>query len=393
MPEVTGYTTDAVDALLADLVTTASIDNLTGELTLVTKDGTNLDGGSVRTAIGDATISTKGLTQLATDVQTQAGTDSAKAVTPFGLASVVSSATARGLVELATNAETFTGTDTVRAVTPAGMNSVRVVTGIAETATASTWPPGTSVMALTSSTWSLNSGNGTVITDRIDANHASQTFLTNAGGTNFPQMWTRTYNSGDGGGGWTAWVLNSMVATLAAASFTQTTAFTSYPLGSSRIYFTTSNASTWDFTGKAGELVTFRDGTDFAVQTWRWHNAGSGNYTETWSRTANAASGWSRWTKMAQGAQVVKQQSLGAVGAGAIVQFTVTLPHSMLDTNYVVSGLVVEKNDGTFGAAALCLTGAIPLTATTFKAQVFNADSAHATTGSFISYIAIPVQG
>jgi hypothetical protein len=393
MPEVTGYTTDKVDALLASVVVSGVIDNGTGELTLVTKDGTQIDAGSVVGAIGDATISTKGLTQLATDVETAAGAVSTKAVTPFGLAATVSSATARGLVELATGAETITGTDATRAVTPAGLTAVRVVSGIAESAAPTSYPAGTSSMALTSSTWSLNSGSGLVVTNVVDATHAEQTFYANAGGTNFSLKWSRTYHTTDGGGGWTAWELNTMVATLAAASFTQTTAFTSYPLGTSRIYFTTSNASSWDFTGKPGELVTFRDGTDFAVQTWRWHAAGSGNYTETWSRTANAASGWSRWTKMAQGAQVVKQQSVGAVAAGAIGQFTVTLPHSMLDTNYVVSGLIIEKNDGTFGAAALCLTGAIPLTATTFRIQVFNADTAHATTGSFISYIAIPVQG
>jgi hypothetical protein len=390
MPEVTGYTTDKVDELLATSVVSGDIDSGTGQLTLTTNDGTVIDVGMVLTSVVDASTSVKGIIEIATDVESAAGTDSSRAVSPFGLAAVVATATSKGLVELATNAETFTGTDTVRAVTPADLKSVRVVSGILESATGSTYPAGTSVMALAASAWSLNSGTGVVVTNVIDATHVQQAFYTTPGGTHFSQMWNRSYNSGDGG--WTAWQQIAMVAVLDPTSFTETTAFTSYPLGTSRLYFTTSNASTWAFTGKAGEVVTFRDGTDFAVQTWRWHNAGSGNYTETWSRTANAASGWSRWTKFTQGTLAVKYQSIGAVAASSVVQFTVTLPKSMIDTAYVVNGTVTEKNDGTYGSANLILCGAQPLSATTVKIAVYNSDT-HAAPTAYFSYACVPVQG
>ncbi|WP_413207698.1 hypothetical protein, partial [Rhodospirillum sp. A1_3_36] len=56
-----------------------------------------------------------------------AGTDTERAVTPFGLEawSVANPATEadRGLIELATNAEVIFGTDTERAVTPAGLKA------------------------------------------------------------------------------------------------------------------------------------------------------------------------------------------------------------------------------------------------------------------------------
>jgi hypothetical protein len=59
-----------------------------------------------------------GIVELATSAETQAGTDTERAVTPAGLASRTATATRTGLIELATQAETNTGTDTERAVTP-----------------------------------------------------------------------------------------------------------------------------------------------------------------------------------------------------------------------------------------------------------------------------------
>lgn len=394
MPEVTGYTTDKVDELLADLVVGGSIDTGTGTLILTTKDGGTVNLGLISSGINEATTTVAGVIQLATDVETQAGVDSSTAVTPFSMASVVASSTARGLVELATDAETITATDAARSVTPASLKAVRVVASAQTESTAPTsYPVGTSVMALTTSAWSLNSGTGLVVTDVVDGTHAEQTFYATAGGTNFSQSWTRTYNTADGGGGWTGWRQNTTVATLNPTSFTQTTAFTSYPLGSSRLYFSTSNASSWDFTGKAGEVITFRDGTDFAVQTWRWHNSGTANATETWSRTANAASGWTKWTKLTVGVISVKNQSIAASTPGLHNTVVVTLPggRTMGDANYVVDYCLTERNDGAFGSGTYTTHGAQALTATTFGIQYTNDWTGNLNT--FISYTCTPVQG
>lgn len=85
-----------------------------------------LSGGG--TLAADLTLSVtassttaSGVVELATNAETQTGTDTVRAVTPAGLQSKVTSETALGLVELATAAETTTGTDTTRAVHPAGL--------------------------------------------------------------------------------------------------------------------------------------------------------------------------------------------------------------------------------------------------------------------------------
>lgn len=87
-----------------------------------------------------ATSTYSGVVELATSAEVIAGTDTTRAVTPAGLASVVASTTLPGLVELATDAEAQTGTDTTRAITPANLLAANVV---ASTVTATT--SGTSV--------------------------------------------------------------------------------------------------------------------------------------------------------------------------------------------------------------------------------------------------------
>lgn len=70
-----------------------------------------------------ATESRKGVIELATDTEVQTGTDTARAVTPAGLASLTATASRAGLVELSTDSETQNGADATRAVTPASLNS------------------------------------------------------------------------------------------------------------------------------------------------------------------------------------------------------------------------------------------------------------------------------
>lgn len=71
--------------------------------------------------VQQASTSTAGIAELATNAETQAGSDATRTVTPAGLASVTATETRAGLVELATTAEAAAGTDTVRAVTAAGV--------------------------------------------------------------------------------------------------------------------------------------------------------------------------------------------------------------------------------------------------------------------------------
>lgn len=83
----------------------------------LTTDGSNTSWG----ALSAASDTAAGTVELATNAETQTGTDAVRAVTPAALASVTATETRAGLVELATTAEAQTGTDTARATTPAGV--------------------------------------------------------------------------------------------------------------------------------------------------------------------------------------------------------------------------------------------------------------------------------
>lgn len=69
----------------------------------------------------NATTGAPGTVELATNAETQTGTDAARVVTPAGLQSKVASTSAKGIAELATGSETLAGTDASRVVTPAGL--------------------------------------------------------------------------------------------------------------------------------------------------------------------------------------------------------------------------------------------------------------------------------
>lgn len=260
MATVTGMTAAAMQAIRDGSITGADFDSA-NHLILTKHDGTQLDAG----IIGPATT------------------------------------TLAGAVELATSAETVTGTDTTRAVTPAGLASlpgyrVQLLASnqLPESALPGSWPYGISMQnCTTSSGWSLMNGFGTVVTDSISTDRTFQTFYSSNGGTSPVLAWMRTYHSSTGGGGWTQWQQINVVNNLSAASFTQTSLFTAYPLGESRIYYTTANSSAWDFTGNAGEVDTYSDGV-YARQIYTKHVGGASTPVR-WFRTANAASGWTAW--------------------------------------------------------------------------------------------------
>jgi len=74
---------------------------------------------------GQATESTAGIAEVATNAETLAGSSDTVVVTPLKLQYMIdnkgATTSAKGTVELATNAETITGTDTERAVTPSNI--------------------------------------------------------------------------------------------------------------------------------------------------------------------------------------------------------------------------------------------------------------------------------
>ena len=109
------------DKKISDLTALTGIDDDSDVLVVVDDSATE----TKKITVGNATASAtqKGFVELATDAETIAGTDTARAVTPANIQAKVASATAKGIVELATDAETITGTDAARAVTPASLNS------------------------------------------------------------------------------------------------------------------------------------------------------------------------------------------------------------------------------------------------------------------------------
>lgn len=83
---------------------------------------------TINATVASASTTVAGKVELANNTETQTGTDTDRAVTPAGLASVTATTTRAGLIELATQAETDTGTDAARAVTP---QTMRLYAGVA----------------------------------------------------------------------------------------------------------------------------------------------------------------------------------------------------------------------------------------------------------------------
>ncbi len=283
--------------------------NDAGHLILTRHDGETIDVGAVSgMQLDNGTVYSK------VDAFTYVG-DTDPGAVPNGsvwldtndVAGPFASDTQKGLVELATGAETVAATDNTRAVTPAGLaaipgNKVQILAANANTETAlpAAYPPGPSLMVLTTSSgWSLNSGFGSVLTLNTATDRMVQIFFSNPGGTGTPRTWIRQYHPTNNGGGWTTWSQYNTLTTLTAANFAQTTnAFSGYPAGWSRLYYTTANSTNWDFSGMAGEVLTYTEGSDFAKQTFTQHVGGSSVKPVQWYRTANAASGWSAWSNI-----------------------------------------------------------------------------------------------
>lgn len=68
-----------------------------------------------------ASATAAGIVELATDAETQTGTDTARAITPANLSARTATSSRTGIAELATDAEVLLGTDSSRIVTPSSM--------------------------------------------------------------------------------------------------------------------------------------------------------------------------------------------------------------------------------------------------------------------------------
>ena len=69
-------------------------------------------------AVSSASDTAQGVVELATDAETQTGTDTVRAITPANLSARSATETRTGVAEIATQAETNAGTDDARIVTP-----------------------------------------------------------------------------------------------------------------------------------------------------------------------------------------------------------------------------------------------------------------------------------
>lgn len=295
MATVTGFTAARMLGIENNTVVSGLFD-AAGHLILTKHDGTQFDVG----AMPAATTTLAGRVELATAAETTALTDAVRAITPAGLEPTITALDGR--------------LDVLEAL-PGSKVQVLANNALAESATPTSYPTGISLMNLTTgSGWTPMSGFGTLVTYKVVTDRTYQTMYSSNGGTLSVQQWSRVYHSTTGGGGWTVWQPNQIVNNLVPASFTQATAFTSYPLGPSRLYYTTGNSTSWDFTGKAGEVVTYVDGTDFAKQIWIRHQSGAATVAEMWLRTANAASGWTAWRTVVFDDRVAKLPTAMASG-------------------------------------------------------------------------------
>ena len=85
-----------------------------------------------------ATTTTRGQVELATNTETQTGTDATRAVTPASLSSRTATETRTGIAEIATQPETDAGSDDSKIVTPKKLNdraATESLSGIVEFAT------------------------------------------------------------------------------------------------------------------------------------------------------------------------------------------------------------------------------------------------------------------
>lgn len=131
----TGFTASRMLAIENSTVVSGLVD-INGDLILSTREGTLLNAGNVvgppgqdgsDASVPDASTTVKGIIELSTDAETQAGTDPNLAVSPASLASLTATDSRRGLAEFADGPETAALASDSLAVTPIGLALPAVV--------------------------------------------------------------------------------------------------------------------------------------------------------------------------------------------------------------------------------------------------------------------------
>lgn len=145
--QLAGYTSQHVQGLLAELAARVLPSGGTTDQVLKKTSGTDYAASwQAESATTPASETASGVAEIATQTETNAGTDDTRIVTPLKLATRTALDTRAGVVELATDAETQTGTDTARAITPANLSArsaTETRTGVAEIATQTETDTGT----------------------------------------------------------------------------------------------------------------------------------------------------------------------------------------------------------------------------------------------------------
>lgn len=107
------YTNENSVAVNINESLTSLTNNGDNSLTYINENGANFSYTPLTSNTGQ-----KGIVELATDIETQTGTDTTRAITPSALSSRTATQTRTGLIELATAAEANALSDTMRAITP-----------------------------------------------------------------------------------------------------------------------------------------------------------------------------------------------------------------------------------------------------------------------------------
>lgn len=183
MALVTGLTAERMLEIEAASVVSGEIDG-DGHLILERHDGTDIDAGYALVAVPDASTAQKGVIRLATQAETEALTATNRAVTPASLESTIS------------------GIDADIVALGAEFDALIVATdSISEAASITSYPIGTSMMAVTTG-WSIGGSQGLIITHRNSTGDRHVQFFHLATAND---MWKRTFYS-------TAWIAWSKLA-------------------------------------------------------------------------------------------------------------------------------------------------------------------------------------
>lgn len=134
MPDVDVLSADAIHALVDDALNSAVIDG-TNHLVFTTVAGDTIDLGNLFGSIPSGTTGVLGLVQLATDLETTTGTNTAKVTTPHGVAAAITAYAATVTTALAGKQPVDSDLTTIASLTATTNNILMAVAGAWASAT------------------------------------------------------------------------------------------------------------------------------------------------------------------------------------------------------------------------------------------------------------------